>query len=258
MADSSIDRVKDRIRKLLALAENDGAAQGEIDNAMAFAAALMAEHHVTREEAHATAGAEERREYGYGESYTTGANLSTWESALGHAISELCGVKWYVNRNCVRKVEDRTVFGSDGKIQYAARLTWYGETGDCQEAEQLYSEWARTIASMARIRYGGALRGAGASYAYGFATALRDSIRKTPEAATGNALAVRSREIVIQKHSAASRWLANQGVKLGASSSRRVSIADGGAYGAGRADGAKGGLSRRGRIGSGSVRGLMA
>jgi len=46
----ALDNVKDTIRKLLNLAENDGAADGEIDNALRFARRLMHQHHLSEED----------------------------------------------------------------------------------------------------------------------------------------------------------------------------------------------------------------
>lgn len=249
-----MDRIKDRIRKLLAVATNDSAATGEIENAMRFAQALMDAHHISAEDAHAAAGAEEVREYGYGESFTSGRSLTTWESTLTHIIGNLCGVKCYVVRNSRKVVGGRTVFGDNGREVLAVKIVWYGEVGDCNEAASLFAEWQQTISAMARIRYGGALRGEGAYYASGFVSAMRDANRKQDPVTVSDeckAIAVRAQAIVKTKQHAASDWLKRQGVKLGSGGSRSSRIGDGSAYGAGRKDGSGAGISRRGRLGGG-------
>lgn len=247
----SVDRIKDRIRKLLSVASNDAAASGEIENAMRFAQALMAQHHIDEEDVHAAAGAEDRpREYDRGGSFTEGVRLTTWESNLTDIVGDLCGVKCYIESQSVKKKDGRIVFGSDGLSLKATKIVWYGEVGDVREAGEIYNEWQTTIAATARLKFGGALQGDGLYYCLGFVRSMRDANRPTADQAPeAKAIMLRGQSIVLARKNAASDWLKTQGVKLTSrGGGGGCGTGDGSAYGEGRKDGTGVSLSRRGRL----------
>ena len=97
-------------------------------------------------------------------------------------------------------------------------------------AADLFEEWGSTIAAIAYGKYGGAARGNGARYAYGFAISLDSKARD--QAATRRAVSTISTRAIVKigagtlaqvldgKKHKASKWLAAQGVQLGSSSCR--------------------------------------
>lgn len=249
------ERIKRRVRALLNLAAGDGAAEGEIDNAMRMAAALMDEHHLSTADVQAEAqktAPESIPTMGTADSQCVGVNLSTWEIALDSAICLLVGtVQSYQTRK-------ETQTGTFGRPKIGKALRFYGPAEDAALAAELMGEWAHVIATMAVGKYGGCFRGDGAMYALGFARQLR---ARAQEAANARKLVITdsTRALVLvggagslaqvldRKRELAKSWLRNEkGVKL-SSGSRRSGYRSGShdAHAAGRADGARADFSAR-------------
>ena len=252
------DRIKQRIAKLLALAEDGSATEGEVANAMAFAAALMEQHHIDADDArkaHAAAGHAERVTFAQQGAYTSGSRMAAWESMLAEECRALCGVKHYEEHGVwvVKTTTGTVAYDDKGQSMAARKIVFYGEAGDVADAVALYTEWRTTIAAMARLRYGGALKGEGAAYAEGFVQGMRRARRDRAAAPATTALAVRSTAIVAAKQNAAHNWLTTDPtgprLKLRTGSGRSGSSAgNGDAHAAGRRDGSNATMSRRGRV----------
>lgn len=247
------DRIKRRIRAMLNLANDSAAADGEIDNAMRFAAQLMNEHHVSAEDLAAEAAVNGAPpadpDMGQADGLCGTARLATWESVLGAAIVRLVGsIKCY-QTSVLAKPSGGSVFSSASESRKALRF--YGPTEDATLAAELFDEWRQTIGAMAVGRYGGCYRGDGAMYAYGFACRLSERAgeaereRRTIPAgsnaivlASGKSLA----EALAHKQALAAKWLAGQGVNLGSAGRRSgysagsLSAREAGRADAGRAD----------------------
>lgn len=266
------EAIKARIRKLLNLAKDDGAAEQEADNALRFARKLMLENNVdetdlTVEEKAAVA---ERVVYGQAPARTVGRSLSAWESHLGSAVCGLFGtLQFYVGpKKHVTDEKGIIKRFSDGKPMWSTELVFYGPDEDARDATELYHEWALTIAAMARMKFNGALRGAGRSYCEGFATSLWEKVQKmrreeVAQIAQGTAtngctalVVVNAHAVMAAKLRGGKQWLEKeQGIVLrsrGSRSSNREHHGD--AYGAGRKDGTSSEFSRgerRKRLGGG-------
>lgn len=247
--DERIDRIKRRIRGLLNLAADDAAAEGEIANAMAAAERLMQEHQLEAADFEAATAQEVRAETRHGvvETTTQGKALSTWESTLAFAVSNLVGTTgWYRNR------DKRTVgVGTFKQPSIRSVVFFYGPQEDAEIARELFDEWSHTIATMATGRYGGCFHGDGAKYAYGFASALyyrtqkieRERAQITTESTaalvrvSGGSLA----QVLDQKKQAAKDWVQKEiGLnfrKGSAGAGYRSGSHD--AYSSGLADGSK-------------------
>ena len=233
---SQIDKVKDRIRKLLNLAENDAASEGEINNAINFAQRLMQEHHLTKDDVHAAAAAEEVAEMMKQAAYTTGAKASPWEAGLASFVAKMIGsVGVYTGGvETAKTTHGTTMFDAKGKPMSRSTYVFYGEAEEVRLATELYYDLSRTIAAMARMRYGGALRGDGRDYGLGFVSGLASQLAAAATAAKAEstestALAVRCAAIVHQKKAAASTWLSSQGINL-STGRRRFTGGSGNAY----------------------------
>lgn len=163
------DRIKRRIRALLNVTGENGAADGEIENAMRMVAALMQEHQLTEADLEAeakTAGRCGACKMGTADAVPGAKRLSTWEAILANAISILVGsVRHFTTTHAVAGA---SVFRS----QERTVLRFYGPAEDAQLASELFDEWRNVIGTMAQGKYGGIWRGDGAMYACGFAESL--------------------------------------------------------------------------------------
>lgn len=245
--------VKATIRKLLNLANNEGAMGKEIDNALAYARRLMLAHNVSEEDLtpHEQAAQEE---YAQVAGQTCGRYLSAWESTLSWAIVELVGtVDHYVDSGTFQRRKDGVVdFDENGRPRACRRVVFYGPEGDAGDARNLFEEWSATIAALGRMKHGGAFRGPGRSYCEGFARSLHEKVKRSIrdedrliESDCRDLVLVGSREVMRQKRQEASRWLREDlGLKLGKSGWRAGGRHHAGAYGDGREDGSRADFSR--------------
>lgn len=277
MSDNT-DRIKDRIRKLLALGDAEkNTFDAEIDNALRFARRLMLKHNIGEDDlkeeprgAHEIAADVEATEYGKDWTRTMGSRFTAWECDLVGAVCALVGtVKWYRGHEETRRkrgtdiIEYNDVTGRPAKVR---RIEIYGPAEDVRDALDLVAEWQETIVAMARMKHGGALRGAGKSYAEGFAFALKVKVaemQKEELALIGNRnerlLALPSGEerssalvvanatsLMVAKRERAEQWLEDvAGIKLCRGPGIGSGSHNSGAFGDGMKDGKKAGFSHR-------------
>lgn len=211
-----LNKIKDRIAKLLATASNQGSTQGEKDNAMMAAQILMDQYSLDQEDCERAEDQFDRQAAEF-----TGKRPARWEMVLSGFIKMVFRIPVYRHGNAVK---------------------FYGRREKVEIAVAMYRELQATIRSSAKKNYGGYFRGDGAVYAEGFVMGLVQSydetlrIRKqTPE---GNALVVKSEALARKETMAANQWLAEQGTRLKSatiSGGSRTGSAD--AYGHGVSDG---------------------
>lgn len=275
------ERIRARIRKLLNLADNAGAQGGEIDNALRFARRLMVEHGIDEADARADsegstpeeiAAKAESTIYSREIAYMTGQKASTWEGSLAMALCDMIGsVKCYFNGVAdVRTSHGTIAFDPDtGEPMRRYGMMFYGPAEDVEAAKAMFSEWGATIAAMARMKYGGALRGPGRSYCEGFTSEIRRKVNtlreeeraqvyrietgSVPDADRPYALALkRNVDLAAIQRDRAKSWLKSEhGVSLRPRSGGGGGSHDSGAYGAGRSDGRRsslGSYSRRPKL----------
>lgn len=239
------ERAVDRVRKLLNLARGDGAADGEIRNAMAAATDLIARYQIEQVELEAEAGVATN----YTKDFASfGASRGApWMDTLAMAVAKAVGsVQVYSSHGRVKK-------GAFGREEVESGVVFYGPDSDVLLAKDVFAEWLLVIATISVGRYGGSFRGEGREYAIGFATSLyeiaRDLYKPKPEARA----IVPVEAALAKKREEASSWLRSQGVNLG-SSGKSYSVRSGsGAYSQGRADGRSSGfgVSRTKSLGGG-------
>lgn len=265
------EQITQRIHKLLNLADDDAAAKGEVENALRFARRLMLQHQITEDDLkkskpsdmHEKAADQDvtQMEYGKSSTFTHGRGLSDWETQLAWAVAELVGsVKWYFRNNQQKKTaRDTVVLNRKGEPKKATRLTFYGPAAEAATAASLYGEWVETIAAMARLKWGGALRGDGRCYAEGFVSGIRamqeDMLQEErDQIAAGTAVVLlRATDLMKRKRDHASTWLSQCGVSLGRARNygNQGRSENATARSDGKSDGRKSGFShkRQGRIG---------
>ena len=180
-----LDKIKRQLRGILAKAnDGSGATDAEAMNALEFAQRMMMRHQLTESDL----GGTERTaheiaadtEYAETVIYSMGVNLSQWQINLGLAINMLVGTtQFYINGKSARRSSTGNIeFDAKGKQKEATRLVFYGPADDIHDATGMFEEWSTMIAALARMKFGGALRGPGRSYAEGFSMALFNRMRE--------------------------------------------------------------------------------
>ena len=242
----SLDNVKSRIRKLLALAEDDAQGEAEVCTAMKLAEAALEKYHLDRAdiEADQQESAQIQEEYGANDAFMRGVKMTAWESTLGRAIDLLVGSVKHYHSYGIQKT------GTFKAPKYKSKFIWYGPAEDVELATELFGEWQHVIATLAINKFGGFARKEGGSYAMGFAKSLEEKAemtynsRKSTITKSTTALVHCNSgslaDVLNKKREHASVWLKTTGVKLGGKvHGTRASMAYDGynAYEFGRMDG---------------------
>jgi len=208
----NLDRVKDTIAKLLNLAKNDAATEGEVNNAMRFARKLMNEHHLTEEDCVEQDLSPEERvaraTCAMHSCFSFGPNMANWEGTLAVFVTQFVGGVKVFRQAC----QDRRVNGivPSGKTATATKFNFYGIDEDAAYAVQLFGELCMLIAAMARLKWGGVFRGPGRAYAEAFVSGLYEQIRAADaeqSVSDSRALVVRRNALVAAKESRAVAFL---------------------------------------------------
>lgn len=248
MQDDRMDKIKDKIRKLLAIAADDKVADGEIAAAMKLAEAALEKYHLDRADVEASApenGTPKPEVMGQVKSSPLGPRFTIWEQTLCSAVMELVGsVGCFHNKQMAPK-------GTFRKPTLSAVVTWYGPAEDAKLASELFDEWGSVIATIAIGRFGGCANKEGARYAYGFAHSLyekasRAAFNRTKLITASTTAIVKVGEgslamVLAAKRERSNTWLAeSEGIKLGngrRSAGYSWSKQDRDAYAEGRSDG---------------------
>lgn len=255
---SDIDRIKEKLAKLLRLGEDSAASEGEIQNALNLATQLMAKHQLTREDIDTTAEDPFARvTMGRHFAFCKGTRASTWECMVAEFICEFIGsVSRYLTKNApLRKngihQDIMRGFEKQGESFVAPAFCFYGSDDDARCAADMFEELRDAISTMAIVRYGGWARGEGMVYAFGFASGLREANRNSRIAMknsdpTTTALVLQSEKNALAIVKKAESWLATaHNVKLAKGSSRSVKLGGRqGAYAEGRKDGSNYSVNR--------------
>lgn len=246
---TDLNAIKEKIRRRLAVAENDAAAEAEVETAMRVATHLMMAHRLNREDISKLSEAERsgRIEYGKYATYSWGKNFTYWESILASFVKEFVGtVGTYIQRVEYRRRGKKMFYYNAETPDEAVRLTFYGPDDDARFCVELFEEILIATATMAQMRWGGYARGAGGSYCQGFVSGLREANAKetkalqyAPDSQT-RALVLRSQANSLAIRNDGKRWLEKTtGYKL-CGGSRRQGVGRGynaEAYSEGKADG---------------------
>jgi len=244
------ERIADKIRKLLAIASDDAASEAEIQNAMNFAAKMMAAHHLTEDDLSHEPDDDykkvDKSEFGDRRSYV-GRKAFHWEMVLATFVSRFVGVPVYRD-NQLRIVRNRRgIAQMDEKDnpRKGKSVVFYGVDEDAAIAAELYDELRGLIASMAVIRFASVYKGDGGMYSEGFVSGLFSQLKKAKNlennsGSTAMILVARRDDLIKYKEKAAKNWLSkSQGIRVskrggqtrGARGSRE-------AFSEGKADGA--------------------
>jgi hypothetical protein len=232
---SNIESVKDTIRKLLNLAKNNAATEGEVNNATKFAVSLMAKYHIEESELAESSVMQEMIQAG---AWGNGRKLVTWELCLATFVKDFIGsVICYVNKSVVPKKNEFGLasFDDKGEVVYGQTIQFFGIAEEVQLAKSLYEDLALTIATMARLKYGTALRKEGKEYGDGFVSGLFQQMRLAKQEQLQ--LTQKCTALVVQKKALVDAEFKKQGVRLGKATQSKVRVT--GVYHDGVSDGRK-------------------
>lgn len=214
----SLDQIKETIRRLLAVAENDASFEQEVETAIRSARQLMSAYQLSREDVSGGGGAGDVNvsavQFDSCEvPYIQGGRKSCWEVSAAYWACEMVETaKFYTTRTTRRD--------SLGKPRLLSLTVFYGPAEDASFAADLLSEVQEVVATIARHRYGSVFRGDGGAFSEGFVEGLRSQLReakrKDQEASAesrGLIVVQDQRALAIQE--AATSWLAEEkGVRL--------------------------------------------
>lgn len=200
-----LQKVKDKLVKLINLSENGAASQGEIDNALNMAAQIMAKHNLTREDIDFTS-ASPAGNVRMSRAYVSclNANSSTWEGMLA--------------RFCVQFVGNISYYKTHGtyglnKSKKICVYFFYGSLDEVEIATELFKELQNVISIMATVRYENFYSGKGGAYCEGFVSGLESNLHSEKLKLKGDsithALIIKSDHTSAMIVSQAKNWLAD-------------------------------------------------
>jgi hypothetical protein len=192
LTQSEFEKILSRLRALDRTASNGASTEGEKHNALRMMQSLMLRHNLSREDIVDDDNVEHVR-FTRIACPVNGRRACSWEKGLAvYVTAHICPTtQWYISAT-----GHRTLFW------------FYGPLEDVQNAVSLFRELLLTIATSAKLQFGGHTRGSGASYAEGYVQGLpRWSTDEQPNSdrSTANHALIQSRTLSV--HSAAVDWL---------------------------------------------------
>jgi hypothetical protein len=169
MTQQEFDKILRRLKAMDNTASNDASTEGEKRNALRMMQTLMLRHNLTREDIVDNDNVDSVQ-FSRISCPVNGRRACAWEKSLAGYVTRhiFPSVQWYLSPH-----GHRTIF------------TFYGPVSDVKNGLALFRELLLTIATAAQLRYGGYVRGSGASYAEGYVAGLPRS-QSQPSAPTGD------------------------------------------------------------------------
>lgn len=159
LTQSEFEKIIHRLRAIENTARNQASTESERENALRMMQSLLLRHNLSREDLVDREGVEST-------CYTrlacpvSGSKSLSWEKDLAFYITQHIFplTQWY-----------------SGRKGHRSLFFFYGPRVDVENAIQLFRELLVTIATAAKLLYGGFSRGSGASYAEGYVRSLPKS-----------------------------------------------------------------------------------
>ena len=261
---TDINKIKQRIQDLLAVAENRASTEGEVTNAMRFAEILMRKHNLERSDIKPKSdGTFDIDDVKMNKQFVTlvGVKRTQWELALANMVQNFVGtVNFFSSTDEMRLEPNGAPVDSDlhGPM-FGAATAFYGPKEDVQLACQLFRDMGLRIAHYGKTKFGGFARGPGASYCQGFVSGLREANQrverekieqKDTRTPGENAMILADNQLKTQLRVASRNWLSlpaadgGGGVKLVRGSGLQGSSRNNRAFTAGVRDGKQTKMSR--------------
>lgn len=221
------EKVIERIKKMMALANCSGATEGERDNALRMTYNLLAKHNLSMSQVDAhNAVPEEQRE-----SQSAKFVVYPWARNIASLIGSLFFCNYYYMR------------GPNGK---QAEHTFIGKASNCATAQYMSEFVVKSVCREAARMYGSAITPEARCFAIGVVRKLQERIREiqdsnNKESEPGTALALI--DLAKAEKQANELWLKEQGIALKTSANRQKGVTSSDAYHAGKDFGARVSLS---------------
>lgn len=167
---TDLNKVKEKLVKLLNLSENGAASEGEINNALNAAAQIMAKHNLTRDDIDLDSLEPVKRVVMSRTMVTClNSNSTTWEGMLARFCADFASNVGYYKST-----------GNYGinKNKKVTCYFFYGSQDETEIALDLFKELQNAISIMAVTRYESFYSLQGGAYCEGFVSALDDKYRK--------------------------------------------------------------------------------
>lgn len=221
------DKILGRIKKMMALANNAAASEGERDNALRMSYKLLAAHNISMVDvqAHGQVKQEGR------EKQVASFVVYPWARSIASHISELFFCKYYFQRPATGKT---------------ATHTFVGKTSNATTASIVADYVVRSVLKEAARRYGSAISPEARNFAVGVTRRIGERVRElrteeTTAVSTGTALVLVN--LYQSEKEANNNWLALQGVTLKVSASSTKAVTNAAAFHAGKDFGSRVSLS---------------
>ena len=237
MEDQVTEKVISRLKKMLALANNAGATEGERDAALQQSYKLLAKYNLTMQQvdSHNDTPQEQRQ------SLQATFPVYPWARQIAGQVADLFFCKYYYIRLGVGKQATHVFIGKESNVATAQYMAEFVVRSVMREAAKMYGS---AIAPEAR------------NFAVGVVSKLYDRVREIKAAfntaeeptTTGTALVLAS--LYKTEAEANAAWLAAQGTKLRKGVNRQKEVTDTDAFRAGRDFGGK--VSLAPQIGGGT------
>jgi len=230
-------KVIEKVQKLLALGRNDGATDGERDNALRMAHGLLAKHNLSMLEVESYGAPEKRADLDY-----AGWNMP-FSTTLAVSVSKLFFCQAYLGQKVNGTKQE---FHFVGKVSNATTAQLMHEYLTNSILKECRKHWKHNLAPESR------------AFALGAASRILERVKElmeTPlaDAEPGTALTVVN--LYKTEDAANSEFLASGGVSLVASKPKSLKAVKSSAYSAGRAYGDS--VSLHGQIGSAAPAGRL-
>lgn len=226
MEDAVNDKVINRLKKMLALANNAGATEGERDAALQQSYSLLAKYNLTMAQVEDHNATPEEQRLAEKATFP----VYPWARQIAGQVADLFFCRYYFMRLGVGKQATHVFIGKESNAATAQYMAEYVVRSVMREAAKLYGS---AIAPDAR------------NFAVGVVSKLYDRIKQIKAnfnkqeepTTTGTALVLAS--LYKQEAEANTAWIANIGLKLRTRVSHQKGITDGAAFAAGVEFGAK-------------------
>lgn len=221
------EKIIDRIKKMMALASDTAASEGERENALRMSYNLLAKHNLSM----AMVDAHNKKVEEGRESQKAKFVVYPWARSIASTVASLFFCNYYFMRSGTGKQADHVFIGKVSNVATAQYISEFVVRSVTREAARLY---------------GSAISPEGRCFAIGVVDKLRERVKEikstyNQQNTTGTELAL----VNLDKTEKAANqlWLAEQGVKLRVSASRQKGIGDSDAFHAGKDFGARVSLS---------------
>lgn len=224
------NKILNRIKKMLALANNGAATEGERDAALQQSYSLLAKYNLTMAQVEQHDQTPEEKRLAEKATFP----VYPWARQIANQVADLFFCKYYFMRLGVGKQATHVFIGKESNAATAQYMAEFVVRSVMREAAKMYGS---AIAPDAR------------NFAVGVVNKLYERIREIKASfnkqeeptTTGTAIVLAS--LYKTEAEANAKWLEELGVKLKASANRQKGVTDSDAYRAGRDFGAKVSLS---------------